>query len=336
MKQFRKVLAKLNHKDYNPLNGIISKDELTLSVIIANATAEEEETKVVVVDNDKKDDENHDCNNNNTKEESKTKMKETDENQDEKQQQDTSTKSPSSPSSSTTSTFTLEYITSQQLQKDETLQQRLLELFECNMKEYYEKSTWGYNPKSKLDEFQHVNAKFLLLHEHKSSNENATKKSSSHIVGFVHFRFEWDDEEYPTEPVLYVYELQIDPIYQRSKVVRCVSSSSSATTTTGKDSTKKATTKNNGVGAAGDSVVSVGGGGFGTYIMLLLEKMAAKSDTTNLNKIVLTCFKSNKQAMDFYLKKLSYVIDDNSPSKHNDPSVDYEILSKTTTTTATL
>ena len=270
--------------------------------------------------NDK--DENHDCNN---KEESTT-DESNDGKQDEQEQDTSTTKSPSSISSST---FTLEYRTSQQLQNKEepVLSQRLLELFECNMKGYYETSAWGYNPKSKLGEFQHANAKFLLLYEHPTNGTNETTKT---LIGFVHFRYEWDDEEYPTEPVLYVYELQIDPNYQRSKVQRARSSrgSRSTSTSTGKDSTKKAATKNNVIGTEGDSIR----GGFGTYIMLLLEKMAANSDE-NIRKIVLTCFKSNTQAMDFYLKKLSYVIDDNSPSKHNDPTVDYEILSKTIPTT---
>jgi len=45
--------------------------------------------------------------------------------------------------------------------------------------------------------------------------------------------------------------------------------------------------------------------------MQLLELFGAKSE---MKYIMLTVFKENNRAMDFYIKKLNYVIDETSPS----------------------
>ena len=46
--------------------------------------------------------------------------------------------------------------------------------------------------------------------------------------------------------------------------------------------------------------------------------------------MMLTVFKNNKIAMNFYINTLHFIIDETSPSKHGDCNTDYEILSKTT------
>ena len=61
--------------------------------------------------------------------------------------------------------------------------------------------------------------------------------------------------------------------------------------------------------------------GLGKRLMNLLEQIAKAHE---MDKVMLTVFKSNKSAMEFYKHKLGYVVDENSP-KHED----YEILSKT-------
>lgn len=143
-----------------------------------------------------------------------------------------------------------------------------LALFESNMGEMYEKSSWGLDMKEKAEEFNHANACFLLL----TNAENS-------LAGFVHFRFDYDDDEQPTQGVLYVYELQIDAVYRRQ--------------------------------------------GLGKRMMEISEHIAGKSE---LPRVMLTVFKKNGAAMDFY-KKIGYEIDDSSPSNFNEPA-DYEILSK--------
>lgn len=80
-----------------------------------------------------------------------------------------------------------------------------LSLFEENMGDLYRKSSWGLNMDEKSKEFQHENARLLLL---------LTK--ANELGGFVHFRFEYDDDEKPSRGVFYLYEIQISAKF-RSK-----------------------------------------------------------------------------------------------------------------------
>ena len=59
----------------------------------------------------------------------------------------------------------------------------------------------------------------------------------------------------------------------------------------------------------------------GRRLMALLEQIAKAHE---MEKVMLTVFKSNASAMEFYKQKLGYVVDHNSPNHE-----DYEILSKT-------
>jgi ribosomal protein S18 acetylase RimI-like enzyme len=79
-----------------------------------------------------------------------------------------------------------------------------MDLFERNMGELYKNSSWGLDMEEKLTELRHDKARFLLLLD---DNEK--------LAGFVHFRFEYDEEESPSCAVLYVYEIQIESIYRR-------------------------------------------------------------------------------------------------------------------------
>ena len=79
-----------------------------------------------------------------------------------------------------------------------------LDLFERNMGELYRNSSWGLDMEEKLTELRHDKARFLLLLD---DNEK--------LAGFVHFRFEYDEEESPSCAVLYIYEIQIESIYRR-------------------------------------------------------------------------------------------------------------------------
>ena len=57
--------------------------------------------------------------------------------------------------------------------------------------------------------------------------------------------------------------------------------------------------------------------------MVLMEAIASHM---KMKKVMLTVFKANHSALDFYTY-LHYNIDESSPSKHNEEA-DYEILSK--------
>lgn len=146
---------------------------------------------------------------------------------------------------------------------------QIFALYETNMSELYKNSSWGWDPEAKLAELKHNNARYLLV-----------QTQSSKLAGFMHFRFDYNDEDQPTELVVYVYEIQIDQCYQRR--------------------------------------------GIGKALMEISEHIALHAE---FNKVMLTVFKSNESAIEFY-RHLNYSIDPTSPSNYNDPA-DYEILSKT-------
>lgn len=147
--------------------------------------------------------------------------------------------------------------------------QECLDLFERNMGEMYRNSSWDLNMKEKSAELRDDKARYLLVLDNYEI-----------LAGFLHFRFEYDDEESPTCAVLYVYEIQIESTYR--------------------------------------------GFGVGKRLMEIAERIAREQSMT---KILLTVFKKNDKAMGFYTKGLGYDVDESSPSKFGDHSVDYEILS---------
>jgi len=77
-------------------------------------------------------------------------------------------------------------------------QKQILELFENNMKIFYEKSNSGYNLDEKQNELFSNQSRYLIL------------LSSNYLIVFTHFRF---DIDYGNR-VLYLYELQINIKYQ--------------------------------------------------------------------------------------------------------------------------
>ena len=97
-------------------------------------------------------------------------------------------------------------------------------LFEKNMAEYYSK-TWGLKKDEKMNELFHPTSRVFALycagkdrgesgHNANSSTGPVTDSSASSLAAYTIFRFEWDDEEEPEYPVLYCYELQIQPGFQ--------------------------------------------------------------------------------------------------------------------------
>ncbi len=77
-------------------------------------------------------------------------------------------------------------------------------LFENNMGDMYRSSSWGLDMQAKSEEMKHEKARYLL------AIDNDEK-----LAGFVHFRFEYDDDESPSCAVLYVFEIQVEALYRR-------------------------------------------------------------------------------------------------------------------------
>jgi ribosomal protein S18 acetylase RimI-like enzyme len=166
----------------------------------------------------------------------------------------------------------------------------VVDLTEENMRTLYEESDWGWNRKSKQKEFQHSEARLIMAriapdqapgHESREGEEEEgegkTGKESGDPVGFVHFRFDLDEEG--NQAVVYCYELQIRSELQRK--------------------------------------------GLGRHLMDILMQFAIRF---KMSKVMLTCFRSNVQAMDFYSRSLGYVVDASSPSQFHAKAC-YEILS---------
>lgn len=174
----------------------------------------------------------------------------------------------------TTNGVTLQYWNPEQVAKNKNRLQDLLDLFEANMGDQYRNSSWGLDMDAKKTELTHSKARFLVF------LDKTTTSGKEEMVGFCHYRFEYDDEEAPTTAVLYVYELQMKESHRSQ--------------------------------------------GLGKQAMLRLEALAQSMEVAT---IMLTVFRSNQKAMDFYLTKLQYDIADISPSQHNEVA-DYEILSK--------
>jgi len=165
-----------------------------------------------------------------------------------------------------------------------------LKLFEDNMGDFYRSSQWGLDMDEKRKELTHDDARFVIVLTNDISTTNSVAESGEEsakkqiVLGFAHFRYEEDDEDDPTVPVSYLYELQIQSTQQKA--------------------------------------------GIGKRLMNIVELLALKS---HMHKVMLTVFKANEKAMGFYLNKMKYEVDENSPSNfegEENEKCDYEILSK--------
>lgn len=145
---------------------------------------------------------------------------------------------------------------------------RVYSILEENMQEMYIAASWGWDESAKRKEIFHPLSRFLVL-----------LTSDGKVAAYVTFRFEWDDEDEPEYPVLFLYEIQVAEEYR--------------------------------------------GRGLGTILMDHLKKIA---DHFELRKILLTVFKINTRALEFY-KKVGFGIDANSPSSCGFHDETYEILS---------
>jgi GNAT superfamily N-acetyltransferase len=104
------------------------------------------------------------------------------------------------------------------------LMDQCLKLFEENMGDLYRLSSWGLDMEEKRNEFTHDDARFLIILSEGSTlstsdiktHDNKAQSPEPTVLGFAHYRYEHDDEEDPTAPVSYLYELQIQSTQQKA------------------------------------------------------------------------------------------------------------------------
>ncbi|KAL3110817.1 hypothetical protein niasHT_014754 [Heterodera trifolii] len=77
------------------------------------------------------------------------------------------------------------------------------DLFKRNMRQLYLKSQWGYDEWAKREELGATTARFLLV-----------RTANGRLIAYVHFRFVEDEGR----PVLYCYEIQVEPDYQQKGI----------------------------------------------------------------------------------------------------------------------
>mmetsp|Transcript_5100 Transcript_5100/g.6663 ORF Transcript_5100/g.6663 Transcript_5100/m.6663 type:complete len:240 (+) Transcript_5100:292-1011(+) len=91
----------------------------------------------------------------------------------------------------------------------------MMDLFEENMGELYKASSWGLDLEAKKEEFEHRKARFLIV---TTSSAGASDTSEEKLVGFCHYRFNYDDDEYPSCVALYLYEIQVSSTFQSKSI----------------------------------------------------------------------------------------------------------------------
>lgn len=170
-----------------------------------------------------------------------------------------------------------------------TLQQ-LMSLFETNMGDFYRNSSWGLDLKEKADEFRHPKARFLIL---------VTVTESTPAVALDRSCVKEKEGERMQELAGFVhFRFCYDDDDQPEHAVVYVYEIQVSERFRHQ--------------------------GLGSRLMAAVESMAKAVD---LPRVMLTVFKANTSALQFYQSKLVYRIDESSPSQLGDEA-DFEILSK--------
>ena len=130
--------------------------------------------------------------------------------------------------------------------KNENIRNSMVDMVESALMNYYINSSWGWNRKDKYNELFSNESHFIIIKQQQhttttitttttsssndnssddqsvflngennnnnnNNNNNSSDSSSSSIVGFVMFRFCYDDDDEPEFPCLYMFELNISP-----------------------------------------------------------------------------------------------------------------------------
>mmetsp|Transcript_2716 Transcript_2716/g.5780 ORF Transcript_2716/g.5780 Transcript_2716/m.5780 type:complete len:270 (+) Transcript_2716:141-950(+) len=165
-----------------------------------------------------------------------------------------------------------------------------------NMGDFYRNSSWGWDEKSKRAGMQDPVSRILLLREQLDENPAPEPAAEDDWV-MVEYPDAASAPSAPSERNLGFVHLQF--CIEDDRPVLYVLELQLVDAARGK--------------------------GLGRFAMQLCELVARKHGMQN---VMLTVFKSNQRAVDFYCKKLRYVIDESSPSVWERHDEDYEILSK--------
>jgi N-alpha-acetyltransferase 40 len=178
----------------------------------------------------------------------------------------------------------------------------LLNLFEENMGDLYRQSSWGLDLDEKSQEFEHRKARFLIVRKQRqqrqqgqddgelcNNDENSTTTTTTTTTASS-----------SSSLVAYChYRFCLDDDEQPTSAVLYVYELQVASSERRR--------------------------GWGKRLMQMMEQLARAAD---MPKVVLTVFKTNAPALQFYRETLQYDIDATSPSQYQERA-DYEILSKT-------
>lgn len=225
-----------------------------------------------------------------------------------------------------------------------------IDIFTLNMSNMYQNSSWGLDIQQKMNELKHPDAKFLIVlssssitninvnisgptdtkcayadtksnrqHDDNDADDPAViieidggktnRECTTRVLGFVHFRYEYNNNNDDDDNIN--ADNNNDPITYLYEI---------------------------------QIHPRVQKFGIGNKLLTILELLSRK---LQLKKIILTVFKSNMSAMNFYIKR-NFVIDESSPSNfttqssssssslsssldnnnNNEQCADYEILSK--------
>ncbi|KAG9299527.1 hypothetical protein G9A89_020698 [Geosiphon pyriformis] len=179
-------------------------------------------------------------------------------------------------------------------------------LVKQNVGHFYETSEIGWDSHEKRKEMREPNTRYLIARMSRTpafspfSSNKSDKYSAEECVGFLSFQFVWEElaNEEETDKN---QNNQDDEETKEIEVIYCYEV---------------------------QLVKSARGKGLGTFLVTLMEDIGRR---WGVKKSMLTIFKVNKRAFDFY-QHLGYRIDGISPSAYLGPkegaNFDYEILSK--------
>mmetsp|Transcript_22043 Transcript_22043/g.32997 ORF Transcript_22043/g.32997 Transcript_22043/m.32997 type:complete len:282 (-) Transcript_22043:79-924(-) len=187
------------------------------------------------------------------------------------------------------------------------LYRQCLSLFQRNMDKLYEHSNWGLDLKMKENELSHPNARFLIVTTSSDDQDGEQGEVGSDIVlAFTHFRFECSIDECNENNYVYNNSFSFADDHESVLYVYEIQID------------PKIQRQN-----------------VGKRLMTLMQIIAMRM---NMDKVMLTVFKFNNGAMNFYKNKLGYQLDQSSPGyfdetdqvydDEGEKEADYEILSK--------